>query len=272
MQDVGWVLRSDVVWAKGVTFSDGTSKGGALPSSVHSRLNISHEYFYFFVKPNADRRPYFLNMTNGAVSWTKTGADFEARDYYSCLDKVRVKHIWVNSHGERIDFYGRPMGSRPNAGGSPKQHAAGQPHLYMYNHPLGKNPSSVWQFNTEPFEGEHNSPFPPRLIQWIIRFACPEKTCSHCGLPMEQFYDRQQKKTRKARCTCGVQMQQGLVLDPFMGSGSTAIAALRENVSFIGLELNPHYLHVCDKRLRHEFPNLYQPKVETFLVSNYANS
>lgn len=273
MQDAGWVLRSDLIWAKSVTFPDGSSKGGSLPSSVHSRPNISHEYFYFFVKPFSHRRPYFVNVDDGVVSWKKKGSgDWELRDYYSCLDKVRIKHIWVDSNGERIDFYGRPMGSRPNAGGSPKQHAAGQPHLYMYNHPLGKNPSSVWQFNTEPFGGEHNSPFPPKLIQWIIRFACPEKTCPHCGLPSEQFYDRQQKKTRKARCTCGVQMREGIVLDPFMGSGSTAIAALRESVSFVGLELNPHYLRVCDKRLRNESPNLYQSKVETFLVNGNAKS
>jgi site-specific DNA-methyltransferase (adenine-specific) len=268
MQDAGWVLRSDIIWAKSVAFPDGSSKGGTLPSSVHSRFNISHEYFYFFVKPSSERRTYHLDKKNGIVSWSKDGnGDWETRDYFSCLDNVRIKQIWVDAEGNRTDLYGRPMGSRPNAGGSPKQHAAGQPHLYMFNHPLGKNPYSVWQFNTEPFAGEHNSPFPPKLIQRIILFACPENVCSKCGLPVEKFYDREKKQTRRAECRCNDTFHSGVVLDPFMGSGSAAIAALRENRTFVGLELNPHYLQVSRKRIRSEFPNLHQPKVEHFLIA-----
>ena len=119
MQDEDWLLRSDIVWAKSVSFSDKTSKGGSMPSSVHTRFNITHEYFYFFVKPSSDRRPYFVNRADGVVSWKKIAdGDWDIRDYFSCLDNVRIKHKWVNSRGERIDFYGRPMGSRPHAGGS----------------------------------------------------------------------------------------------------------------------------------------------------------
>ena len=268
MQDKGWVLRNDVIWAKSVTFSTRDSKGGSMPSSVHTRFNNTHEYFLFFVKPLGDRRNYYVNEKTSVVAWDRIGkGKWETKNYFSCLDNLRIEHKWVNENGERIDLYGRPMGSRPHAGGSPKQHAAGQPHLYMYNHPLGKNPGSVWQFNTDPFQGEHNSPFPPRLIQWIIRFSVPEKTCPKCGLPEEKFYDRTEKKVRFARCQCNSILQPGIVLDPFMGAGTTAIAAMRENRYFSGIELNPHYVQAAEKRLLTEFPEMLELKLEKFLIN-----
>ena len=42
----------------------------------------------------------------------------------------------------------------------------------------------------------------------------------------------------------------GRVLDPFMGSGSTAIAADAEQFNFIGCELSPEYAAIAEKRIR----------------------
>ena len=44
----------------------------------------------------------------------------------------------------------------------------------------------------------------------------------------------------------------GVVLDPFMGSGSTGKAAMREGFGFIGCELSPEYLSIAKARIRHE--------------------
>lgn len=41
----------------------------------------------------------------------------------------------------------------------------------------------------------------------------------------------------------------GVVLDPFMGSGTTGIAAVLEGRDFIGIELNPEYLEIAEKRI-----------------------
>ncbi|MFJ4184229.1 DNA-methyltransferase [Kitasatospora sp. NPDC089509] len=46
--------------------------------------------------------------------------------------------------------------------------------------------------------------------------------------------------------------ENGVVLDPFTGSGSTGVAALREGRRFIGAELSPHYADVAEQRLRAE--------------------
>jgi DNA modification methylase len=47
---------------------------------------------------------------------------------------------------------------------------------------------------------------------------------------------------------------QGTVLDPFMGSGSTAIAALREGFKFIGIEINPEYVEIAKLRIQEDAP------------------
>jgi DNA modification methylase len=43
----------------------------------------------------------------------------------------------------------------------------------------------------------------------------------------------------------------GVILDPFMGSGSTGCAAMLEKVQFIGIELNQEYVDIAEKRIRH---------------------
>lgn len=41
----------------------------------------------------------------------------------------------------------------------------------------------------------------------------------------------------------------GVVLDPFFGSGTTILVALRHGRNFIGIELKPKYIKIAEKRL-----------------------
>lgn len=41
----------------------------------------------------------------------------------------------------------------------------------------------------------------------------------------------------------------GIILDPFMGSGSTGKAAVMENFSFVGIELDKEYFRIARKRI-----------------------
>lgn len=50
----------------------------------------------------------------------------------------------------------------------------------------------------------------------------------------------------------------GVVLDPFMGSGTTAVACIRTGRNYIGFELNPEYYEVCRKRILNEDYNLFR--------------
>lgn len=251
LQDKGWILRSELIWAKGVTFEDGSSQGGGMPSSVHDRLNQCHEPFFGFVKPRESGKPYYINFEKGVISWKKSSG-MKKINYYSDMNSIRIKPIWVNEKGERTDLYGRVMGSVPNAGGSPKQYAAGQPHLYMTNHPLGKNPGSVWQINLDGFTGqeiEHTAPYPITLIERIIKFAAPQYRCSKCKLPLTPIFNKKTNKLQSVICECNAPKERGYVFDPFMGSGTTALAAIACNRDFGGFEPNQRFFNEALSRI-----------------------
>ena len=46
--------------------------------------------------------------------------------------------------------------------------------------------------------------------------------------------------------------KDGMVLDPFMGSGSTGKAAMLEGFDFIGIEMEEEYFRIAEKRMEHE--------------------
>jgi DNA modification methylase len=43
----------------------------------------------------------------------------------------------------------------------------------------------------------------------------------------------------------------GVVLDPFMGSGSTGCACMMEHVQFVGIDITPEYVDIAQKRIEH---------------------
>jgi DNA modification methylase len=80
----------------------------------------------------------------------------------------------------------------------------------------GRNKRCVWRITTRPFRGEHYAVFPEALIETPIKAGCPVG---------------------------------GVVLDPFMGSGTTALVARRLHRRFIGIELNKGYIRMAKARL-----------------------
>lgn len=62
----------------------------------------------------------------------------------------------------------------------------------------------------------------------------------------------------------------GTVLDPFMGSGSTGVAALRQGRKFVGIEMNRHYFDVASKRIERTSPSLLLPQKHDATHSNGA--
>lgn len=78
------------------------------------------------------------------------------------------------------------------------------------------NKRSVWTVTTKPFQGAHFATFPEELIVDMIKAGCPEG---------------------------------GIVLDPFMGAGTTALVAMKLNRQYVGFELNPEYIKIAEKRI-----------------------
>lgn len=92
----------------------------------------------------------------------------------------------------------------------------------MRPNPDGRNKRCVWDINTQPFPEAHFAVYPPLLIEPMIKAGCHEN---------------------------------GIVLDIFMGSGTTAMVAKQLNRNYIGFEANPEYVQMSEKRLRNTMYN-----------------
>jgi len=80
----------------------------------------------------------------------------------------------------------------------------------------GRNKRSVWTITTKPYKEAHFATFPEKLIVPMVKAGCPKG---------------------------------GIVLDPFIGSGTTAVVARKQSRNYIGIELNPDYIKMAEKRL-----------------------
>src|SRR3990167_3359161 len=88
---------------------------------------------------------------------------------------------------------------------------------------LKRNKRSVWTIATQPYEEAHFSPSPEAIVE----------PCILAGSPAD-----------------------GVVLDPFMGSGTTALVALKAGRKFVGVELNPKYAAMAERRIAPELNQL----------------
>ena len=86
-----------------------------------------------------------------------------------------------------------------------------------------RNKRSVWTVSTKPYKGAHFATFPPDLIEPMILAGCPKG---------------------------------GVVLDPFVGSGTTVMAANQLGRQGIGLDLNLKYLKLAQERVKEVQPIL----------------
>lgn len=82
-------------------------------------------------------------------------------------------------------------------------------------HPGGRNRRTVWTVANAPYSGSHFAVFPPELIRPCIRAGCPPG---------------------------------GTVLDPFAGTGTTALVAEQEGRHATLIDLNPEYIDLQKKR------------------------
>ena len=88
----------------------------------------------------------------------------------------------------------------------------------------GRNKRSVWRVATQPYPEAHFATFPPRLIAPMVAAGCP---------------------------------RDGVVLDPFAGSGTTLQVAVAHGRSAIGIELNPQYAELARRRLAGVTPSMF---------------
>lgn len=105
----------------------------------------------------------------------------------------------------------------------------------------GRNPRSVLDVPTSSYPGKHFSTYPPGLIAPLIRAACPRKCCPECGQAWAPVDDK--NHLLRATCDCGHDdYVPGIVLDPFVGSGTTVMVANELLRRGVGVDISLEYL------------------------------
>jgi DNA modification methylase len=143
----------------------------------------------------------------------------KAHEYVFLLSKSERYFIDPEGMQEKA-IGGTPGNTKPTKGGRAYEDGASEHRTAANLHNVGaretRNRRSVWTVATRPYKGAHFATFPPALIEPCILAG------SHPG---------------------------DIVLDPFMGSGTTAQVALQHGRRAIGCELNPAYIDLIHQRL-----------------------
>lgn len=141
--------------------------------------------------------------------------------YYYDADAIREPHSEATL--KRIKYPHHPSkrggGDRLEHGhgfkkGGSRDYMVEKGQIY-YTNPLGRNRRTVWTITTQAFPGAHFATFPEALVEPMIKAGSPVG---------------------------------GVVLDPFVGSGTTGVVARRLERKFVGLDLSAEYLQIAQRR------------------------
>ena len=235
MADIqGWILRNDVIWNK--------VKGG--PDNTKDKLRNIHEYLFHFVKSPS----YFYNacairntpqrarVINGAVV-SATGvsgvryrrqlelstalSDEEKKAAFAALALI-LQEVQENKLADfRMIIRGQQRSTH-----SDSERVSGRARelqekgfYFLKYHPDGAKPSDVWDIIPEDTQKRksHFAPYPEDLCKIPILATCPE---------------------------------DGIVLDPFCGTGTTALVSFQLGRKSIGIDLSDDYIETAKNRCR----------------------
>lgn len=228
ISELGLILRNKICWYK----------PNHLPSSAKDRFTNTWEYIFLFSKS----RKYFFNLD-------------AVRMPFKDLTIKRVEQ-WIRNDEDHKDFSKlKPSAGNPNpqyvlqrlVHKLVKEVKASKEKMKKYDnnkqliwaglgfdntydeamlkedikpsyipqHPLGKNPGDLWEINIQPFFEAHFAVFPEELVRRAIKCGCPKN---------------------------------GVVLDPFVGSGTTLKVAIEQRRNAIGIEIIKDYCKITMKR------------------------
>ena len=213
----GWICRQTIIW----------HKPNPMPESVTDRCTKSHEYLFLLTK---SERYYFdaeaiKEPATGHIAGNKTNASAEA--YAAGDEHHRTKTGLVKFADKQRasrDNFKRQNGPqiRLVPGSNNNQHREERDDS-AYDLTT-RNRRSVWTIPVSSYSEAHFATFPAKLVE----------PCILAGAPAG-----------------------GVVLDPFTGSGTTGAVALAHGRRFVGIELNPEYVAMANRRIGATQPALF---------------
>ena len=216
----GWYLRQDIIW----------HKPNPMPESVTDRCTKAHEYIFLMSKSQRyyyDAEAIKTPVADATIQrLSQQVEDQKGSDRVQGKTNGNMKAVGPGRTPRKgVDTRGGNQGSDNGIpamainGNGVKGHSG---YFDAEGNLIGDgkaNKKSVWTVTTKPFSEAHFATFPPELIVDMIKAGCPEG---------------------------------GIVLDPFMGAGTTAVVARKLNRNYTGFELNPEYIKIADRRLYQE--------------------
>ena len=228
----GWILRNSVIWHK--------VKGG--PDNAIDKLRNVYEHVFHFVKEpryyyDADSirsDPQKARVENGAVI-SATGvsgvryrrqielstvlSDGEKKAAFSALEGILNEVRLGRLADFRMIIRGQQRTTHSDSSrvsGRAKE-LAEKGFYFLKYHPNGSKPKDVWDIMPEDTQGRgsHYAPYPEDLCKIPILATCP---------------------------------QQGIVLDPFCGTGTTMSVAFHLGRKSIGIDIAEDYIEEAEAR------------------------
>ena len=143
----------------------------------------------------------------------------KSSNYYYDIDSIREPHITLTPDSQMRggrNHFGKRDGTpeKGKNGGDANLHNSRWDQAF---HPKGRNRRTVWKIPLSKFRGVHFAVFPEKLVEICVQAGCPPA---------------------------------GLVLDPFVGSGTSAVVAQRLGRKFIGIDNNPEYCAMARERVK----------------------
>jgi DNA modification methylase len=228
----GWILRNSVIWNKVKSGMDNTK----------DRLGNIHEHVFHFVKQpkyhyDADAirsKPREARVVNGAVvsatgvsgvrykrqiELSTTLSEEEKREAFKALDQVLADVGAGVISDFRMIIRGQQRATHSdseNVSGRAKE-LRDRGFYFLKYHPNGSKPADVWDIMPEDTQKResHYAPYPEDLCRIPILATCPP---------------------------------DGVVLDPFCGTGTTLLAARDLGRQSIGIDISSHYLEIAEER------------------------
>jgi DNA modification methylase len=226
LQDDGWYLRQDIIW----------HKPNPMPESVTDRCTKSHEYIFLLTKAEryyydseAIKEPaaYDPTKTKFPDGWD-TGEGGHGSFHRNGREKGKANDATKSWKGSQfhtgktaIDQLERSSANRDRSLTRNRNGITGSLDAFMSE---TRNKRSVWTISTMPMPEAHFATFPPKLIE---------------------------------PCILAGSREGDTVLDPFNGAGTTGLVSLKHRRNYIGIELNPEYIKISEKRLREVQVNLF---------------
>ncbi len=243
LQADGWYLRQDIIW----------HKPNPMPESATDRCTKAHEYIFLMTK--------------------------SARYFYDAEAIKEKSSSFADGIATKIKFGGTKYGDLDDEIFRTK---SGNEYISAGT----RNKRSVWTITTKPFKEAHFATFPLDLIKPCVLAGTSEiGACTQCKTPYQRILEKGEIPKRSTRdntlgeipgrhkttrlnsvemkvipsktvgwnqmCNCNSDtVEPCLVLDPFNGAGTTGVVAVQHNRHYIGIELNPDYLEMANKRIQ----------------------